>query len=66
LPADLQQKDGFRNYTVPKAFSMHETFPKLLENIEEVKISKKFWKQFMVVLEILTGPIFPGSFGKSS
>jgi hypothetical protein len=34
-------------YTVPKAFSMHETFPKLpgkipklLGNIEEVEISK--------------------------
>jgi hypothetical protein len=23
-------------------------------------------KKFMVVLEVLTGPIFPGSFGKSS
>jgi hypothetical protein len=43
-----------------------EKFPKLLGNIGEVEISKLFWKQFMVVLEILTGPIFPGSFGKSS
>jgi hypothetical protein len=43
-----------------------EKFPKLLGNIEEVEISKKFWKQFKVVLEILTGPIFPSSFGKSS
>jgi hypothetical protein len=48
----------FQNY--------HEMFPKLLGNIEEVKISKKFRKHFMVVLEILTGPIFPGSFGNSS
>jgi hypothetical protein len=45
---------------------MHETFPKLLGNIEEVKISKQFWKQFMVVLEILAGPIFPDSLGKIS
>jgi hypothetical protein len=45
---------------------MHEKFPKLLGNIEEVEISKKFWKQFMVVLEIMIGPIFPGSFGKGS
>jgi hypothetical protein len=43
-----------------------EKFPKLLGNIEEVKIFKYFWKQFMVVLEILTGPIFPASFGNSS
>jgi hypothetical protein len=28
-------------YTVPKAFSMHETFPKLLG-----KISKTTWKYF--------------------
>jgi hypothetical protein len=43
-----------------------EKFPKLLGNIEEVEISKLFWKQFMLVLEIITDPIFPGSFGKSS
>jgi hypothetical protein len=49
---------SFQNYL--------ENFPKLLGNIEEVKISKKFWKKFMAVLEILTGLIFPGSFGKSS
>jgi hypothetical protein len=45
---------SFQNYL--------EKFPKLLGNIEEVEISK----QFMVVLEILTGTIFPGSFGKIS
>jgi hypothetical protein len=44
---------------------MQEKFPKLLGNIEEVETSKWFWNQFMVVLEMLTGPIFPGSFGKS-
>jgi hypothetical protein len=50
---------SFQNYL--------EKFPKLLGNIEEAEISTKFWKQFMVVLEILTDPIiFPGSFGKSS
>jgi hypothetical protein len=52
---------------------MHETFPKL-----HGKISKTTWKYWggqnfqvvletihgTVVLEILTGPIFPGSFGK--
>jgi hypothetical protein len=67
----------FTNYTVPKAFSMHETFPKLLGKIS--KTTWKYWggqnfqvvletvhKKFMVVLEILTGKIFPGSFGKSS
>jgi hypothetical protein len=27
-------------YTVPKAFSMHEKFPKLLGNIEDVEFSK--------------------------
>jgi hypothetical protein len=53
-------------YTVPKAFSMHEKFPNLLGNIDEDEISKWFLKQFMRVLEILTGPIFPGSFGKRS
>jgi hypothetical protein len=38
----------------------------ILGNTEEVEISRKFWKQFMVVLEILTGPVFPSGFGKSS
>jgi hypothetical protein len=42
-------------YTVPKAFSMHETFPKLLG-----KISKTTWKygggrNFQVVLETIHG-----------
>jgi hypothetical protein len=36
-------------YTVPKAFSMHETFPKLLG-----KISKTTWN-FQVVLETIHG-----------
>jgi hypothetical protein len=49
---------SFQNYL--------EKFPKLLRNIEEVEISQKFWKQFMVALEILAGPSFPGSFAKSS
>jgi hypothetical protein len=38
-------------YTVPKAFSMHETFPKLLGNI-----SKTTWRRSK----------FPSSFGNNS
>jgi hypothetical protein len=37
---DPDMKKESSRYTVPKAFSMHETFPKLLGNIEEVEISK--------------------------
>jgi hypothetical protein len=47
-------------YTVPKKF------PNLPGKIEKFKISKQFWKQFSVVLVILTGPIFPSSSGNSS
>jgi hypothetical protein len=42
------------------------TFPKLPGSIEQVQISKKYWKQFLVVLELWTGPIYSGSSGNSS
>jgi phosphatidylglycerophosphate synthase len=45
----------FPSYTVLKAFSMHETFPKLLGNIS--KTTWKYWggRNFQVVLETIHG-----------
>jgi hypothetical protein len=31
---------------------MHETFPVIPGNIEQVKMSRQYWKQFPVIIEI--------------